>query len=373
MLGSWKARVLELFLFSVLLSAVGGLPSLKAEIGSQKDIQREVHVAAVPVEVGDIGVVFINVTAADNVTSVAGTFCQAYAIPHPRCAHFVALDLWDALWCAPGQKVAARSLGVEPPPLFRFVHHENHFDSDEFSLLRPRLVSNGYVECASGTGVTGEEDAVWMLGHLPGSLADEDASWFFAPLAARAASRALGECVANTLPGAGHLGNKDDMFHNLVRLGDAHGGDAAVAFIPRTWGPPQLARERAAERGGAGAGVGAAEGPGDRGEELAGLWVQKDPQKELGAGIALVSGGRTGALDGCKECVLQRYVDNPHLLNGKKYNLGVYTAVTSLEPLEVRSRGTGGGLRRCTATTHCHHQLPWDSRGARRSHSMGVG
>jgi hypothetical protein len=131
-----------------------------------------------------------------------------------------------------------------------------------------------------------------------------------------AASNALnlGGFIVNQFPDAGHLGNKDEMAANLVQLGRVI-GDAAVEFIPRTWSPLELAS--------------------DQMPPLNGLWVQKDPKKELGSGISLVQGVNWTDLSSCQACVVQRYVENPHLLHGKKYSFGVYTAFTGVDPLSV--------------------------------------
>ena len=42
---------------------------------------------------------------------------------------------------------------------------------------------------------------------------------------------------------------------------------------------------------------------------LRGLWIQKDPQKELGSGISLRDGLKRSEMTTCKKCVLQRYVE----------------------------------------------------------------
>jgi hypothetical protein len=175
-------------------------------VGSSASEVSVFHSASVPVQLADIGLVHVNATAHDDVSAVAAAFCREHDIHHRRCAHFVAVDLWDALWCQPGQKVAARKLGLVPPRTFRFAHHAQHFDSDEFSLLRPRLQSNGFVECVAGLELTGEEDAVWMLGHLSSRNGDSS-KWFYEPLAAAADSKVgLGGALANQFPDAGHLG-----------------------------------------------------------------------------------------------------------------------------------------------------------------------
>jgi len=270
------------------------------------------HSATINVELANIGMSSMNITASDDVPEMAATFCRDNVISHPRCPHFVAVDMWDALWCRQGQKSAAKDLGLSPPRTFRFLHHAFHADSDEFSLLRPRLRSNGFVECTAGLTLSGEEDAVWMLGHLS-SRGGDSSRWIYEPLATdNGGSR--GRFLVNQFPDAGHLGNKDEMTANLVQLGRLI-GDAAIDFIPRTWSPPMLnAEERS---------------------PLNGVWVQKDPQKELGSGISLVNGVNWETLAQCEQCVLQRYVENPHLLHGKKYSFGIYTAFTGVDPLSV--------------------------------------
>ena len=97
-------------------------------------------------------------------------FCRSHSIAHERCGHFVQVDLDDSLWCRPGRAALAAKANVAAPRLLRFVHHEHYHDSEEFSLLRPRLVGNGFVECAAGgmDVITGEEAAVWVLGHFSG-------------------------------------------------------------------------------------------------------------------------------------------------------------------------------------------------------------
>lgn len=252
---------------------------------------------------------------------------------HERCAHFVAVDLWDALWCQPGRRAAARRRAVEPPRLFRFVHHEMHVDSEEFLLLRARLRASGFVECASGdaSAVTGEEDAVWMLGH-PASLSA--AALLFQTLGSRqdhGGERQSGSrFLVNAVPVATHLGDKDEMFANLKRLAGLV-GDAAFAFVPRTWMPQDLAS------------IATDDDPRKGG--LRGIWVRKDPQKELGGGIALIDGSAVLATvtspssspraDACERCLVQRYVSRPYLLDDRKFSFGVYTALLGLDPLTV--------------------------------------
>ena len=128
----------------------------------------------------------------------------------------------------------------------------------------------------------GAEDAIWLLGHF-----DEHAL-FYANLAKHT--------VANALPNPQLLGTKDNLYRLLDRLRDAV-GDRATKFLPRTWLPDDIARERALSKS----------------DRLGGLWLRKDPGQELGAGIKLIT--RWSELEGCANCILQRYVDRPFPLN----------------------------------------------------------
>ena len=314
------------------------LPSFRSEDGFSTSIEVII----------DNKVHTLNATPQSNTSLLAAAFCEEHSIANERCSHFVQVDLDDRLWCGRGRKALAGRLGVAAAPrLLRFIHHEHYADSEEFSLLRPRLVGNGFVECTAGLGVTGEEDAVWLLGHL----SDTGGEWLYDALNGTADSAA--SHVVNSFPNSGHLGNKDDMLLRLQQLG-GHIGDASTNFIPRTWSPAQLRQE---ETGG---------GSSEDDRRLLGLWIQKDPYKELGSGISLVRGTSVASLASCSACVLQRYVEDPFLLDGKKFSLGVYTAFTGVEPLSV-------WLHREMLILVCTNEYTRDGRPKGGSGSSGTG
>lgn len=63
------------------------------------------------------------------------------------------------------------------------------------------------MECTAGLGVSGDEDAVWVLGHV--STAN-GAGWLYEPFAAASARLPLelGVSLINAFPGAERIGNK---------------------------------------------------------------------------------------------------------------------------------------------------------------------
>jgi hypothetical protein len=330
---------------------------------------------------------FVNVTATatDDIRQVAKQFCTSHSITFGKCPHFVSVELWNALWCRPGQKQLAKERGVSQiPRTFRFVHHPNYADSDEFSLLRPRFFASDYVECSSGMEVTGEEDALWVLGHLSGESGDDEeysGGWPYTSMVSSSASsssssssssshRSPSPFKINAFPRSTHLGDKDEMAMNLHRLA-GHVGDRVIEYLPRTWQPSHLNQEEelklAVKRRSSNNNIGS--GSGDRGSMgevkidsimgertanglkfeqvpsssssqvdhsfLSGVWVQKDPQKELGSGISLVEGEKVSDIASCDKCMLQRYVEDPMLLDGRKFSVGVYTALTGINPLQA--------------------------------------
>ena len=258
----------------------------------------------------------------DDFSAVGRAFCERMGIDttaelrdgRPRCAVLVADELADSLYCnataraALDAALAAR--GARRARSFRFYHGTYYYDSEEYELLRELLLRQGHVECLSGERLYGGEDVVWLLGHF-----DEGAAFY---------GMLSGHQVSNAMPNPTALGNKDRLVASLEALRGVV-GDRAVAFLPRSWLPAAVARERAAA---------------DRGADLGGLWLRKDPAQELGAGIALIT--RWEDLYGCDTCMLQRYVDRPFLLTDPpagvfdaKFSFGVYLTVSSVDPLEV--------------------------------------
>nr|CRH04515.1 protein of unknown function[Include Tubulin-tyrosine ligase domain] [Candidatus Magnetococcus massalia] len=73
--------------------------------------------------------------------------------------------------------------------------------------------------------------------------------------------------------------------------------------------------------------------------ELKALWLRKPRASSCGDGIELLQDPL--ALEPEEGWLVQRYIDNPHLINGHKYTLRFYLLISSLEPLVAYLYGDG--------------------------------
>jgi tubulin polyglutamylase TTLL4 len=120
----------------------------------------------------------------------------------------------------------------------------------------------------------------------------------------------------NHFPGAGLLGRKDRMASNIQR--SARTWPDEFNFIPRTY---ELPSQRALFE------VKFKEAP------TGTLWIVKPVASSCGRGIRVVS--QLSEIREKKTCIVSRYIANPHLIDGRKYDLRVYVLVTCYDPLRV--------------------------------------
>lgn len=118
----------------------------------------------------------------------------------------------------------------------------------------------------------------------------------------------------NHFPGSYGLGRKDYLWKNLSRMSRAHG--SAFDFCAKTY---VLPRDREL-----------LEKDYTEGE----VFIIKPPGSAEGRGIRLVN--RLDAFPKPNQpAVAQRYIDNPYLINGKKFDMRIYVGVTSFDPLRA--------------------------------------
>ena len=119
----------------------------------------------------------------------------------------------------------------------------------------------------------------------------------------------------NHFPGTWELGRKDRLGRNAGR---ARRRNAEVFDImPRSFVLPHDADEWRIEC--------------DRFPD--GMYIIKPPASSRGRGIRMMT--RPSDIKPEKDYVIQRYVGDPHLIDGYKYDLRVYVAVTCVDPLRV--------------------------------------
>jgi len=65
------------------------------------------------------------------------------------------------------------------------------------------------------------------------------------------------------------------------------------------------------------------------------IWISKPSASSRGRGIFIISNPNQINPKGLEPCVVSRYIDNPLLCFGHKFDLRLYVVVTSFEPLRV--------------------------------------
>ena len=118
----------------------------------------------------------------------------------------------------------------------------------------------------------------------------------------------------NRFPKLHEMTRKDLMYKNLAKMQALHGA-RNFDFAPKTFILPQEAGELEMEMG-------------DSDE----YWIVKPCASSQGKGIFLVN--RFSEIPR-KEFVVCRYISNPLLIDGFKFDLRVYVAITSIHPLRI--------------------------------------
>ena len=126
--------------------------------------------------------------------------------------------------------------------------------------------------------------------------------------------------VVNHFPGSFSLGRKDNLWRNLSRMQRQHGRE--YDFFAKSYLFP-VDREHF-----------------ERDFEEGDVYIIKPPASAEGRGIRLMN-----RLDQAPKptdaALVQRYIGEPYLIDGKKFDLRIYVAVTSFDPLRIYIFGEG--------------------------------
>lgn len=121
----------------------------------------------------------------------------------------------------------------------------------------------------------------------------------------------------NHFPGGFNLTRKDTMYENLVKMAGDFGTDT-YDFIPDTFCLPEQAEAFLSTY-----------------RRSGGLWIYKPSNAACGRGIFIFRNITRAQLSLKDSAVISRYLENPLLIHGLKFDLRVYVTVTQYEPLRA--------------------------------------
>ncbi|XP_044253224.1 tubulin polyglutamylase TTLL4-like isoform X2 [Tribolium madens] len=122
----------------------------------------------------------------------------------------------------------------------------------------------------------------------------------------------------NHFPGTFQLGRKDRLWRNFQRFINKF-GYKEFGFIPQTYVLPhelKILKQNWEYKNGGGE-----------------AWIVKPPASARGAGIKVIN--KWSQLPKKMSLVVQKYISNPYLINGSKFDLRLYVLVTSFNPLRI--------------------------------------
>ena len=183
----------------------------------------------------------------------------------------------------------------EPPTVSSPYHMTYKLHKTESRLLRAVLEDNGFVES------TGNDwNFCWSGGHVkPYTL------------------QGLNEYQkVNHFPRTYEITRKDKLYKNVCKMRQIYGAKH-FDFLPRTYMLPHEYNEYYA----------------DYVKDKSALWIVKPNASSRGRGIFLVNHLSQVPMD--EACLISRYVSNPLLIDGFKFDMRIYVAVTCFDPLRI--------------------------------------
>ena len=263
--------------------------------------------------------------------SLARKYCEQNNVHSAHCAPSIGQRIGDALFCQDNRQKYQKKT-------FRFLRTPEMSYSIEFDLIRDILVDAGMIECteAEAPPLGMSEARLWVF----------DVGIQLSSLSPFASTNLL-DRLTSALP-SHSIGNKVALRRRLKEVHGEH-------FLPRGWAITDLilwntstlqhllySKQR---------------------------WVLKDPNIEGGAGVrilddreklfSLIHNAREYDPERCKQeerwartarfaeqggtkndgihtaFELQEYVDPPMLLDNRRFSIGIYVLVTSIDPLIV--------------------------------------
>jgi hypothetical protein len=128
----------------------------------------------------------------------------------------------------------------------------------------------------------------------------------------------------NHFPGSQQLGRKDCLHKNISRMRRLYGND--FSFLPKCWMWPEEKKELQYE-------MDKNKIDNNKSQRFTDhLYIIKPRASSRGRGIHVVSDLSNIKLD---NCIVQKYIHNPMLIDGKKFDIRLYVVVTSFDPLRI--------------------------------------
>ena len=119
----------------------------------------------------------------------------------------------------------------------------------------------------------------------------------------------------NHFPHSNEVTRKDKLCENIVKMQETHGKDL-YNIIPDTYILPDEFADFYNDF-----------------KRNKGKWIIKPVASSQGRGIYIVDNLNEVPMD--EVVVISRYIDNPYLINGLKFDMRVYVLITSFEPLKI--------------------------------------